>query len=191
MREPGDTTVGAPSPAAGGHRAIRALVGFPDEVDDVAARTVASGVVVAAVAAIATRQAWVAALLAYGFVARVVSGPRLSPLAQVATRVVAPRLAAHRKLLPGPPKRFAQSIGAVVTLAATGCWLAGEPVATFTLLAALALPALAEAALGFCVGCQAFALLMRAGLVPEAACEACADLFGPAASRRRAASQAT
>ncbi|MDA8290649.1 MAG: DUF4395 domain-containing protein [Actinomycetota bacterium] len=183
----GDGLARARRTAARPVRAAASLVGFPEQVNDVAARTVASGVFATAVTALATRQAWLAAPLAYGFLARVVSGPRLSPLAQVATRLVAPRLAAHEKLVPGPPKRFAQGIGAAFTLAATGCWAAGAPVATYVLLAVLALPALLEAALGFCVGCQLFGVLMRVGLVSEATCEACADLWGPAAARRRAA----
>ena len=33
-----------------------------------------------------------------------------------------------------------------------------------------------ESALAFCLGCQAFALLMRAGLVPAQTCEACANI---------------
>ena len=53
---------------------------------------------------------WLFLPLAYGFIARVLSGPRLSPLARLATAVVAPRLGAP-KPVPGPPKRFAQAIG--------------------------------------------------------------------------------
>ncbi|HVC24667.1 MAG TPA: DUF4395 domain-containing protein [Acidimicrobiales bacterium] len=185
-----------PAPGTGGAAAQRprgragslaSLVGFPDRVNDIAARAVATGVVLTVVVALATRQAWVAALLAYGFVARTASGPRFSLLGQLATRVVAPRLPAHEKIVPGPPKRFAQAIGAAFTLAATACWLAGDTRATFVLLAVLAVPALLEASLGLCVGCKAFALLMRAGVIPDSTCEACADLWGPAASRRRAA----
>jgi hypothetical protein len=33
-----------------------------------------------------------------------------------------------------------------------------------------------EAAVGFCVGCRIFALLVRAGMVPESVCEACNDI---------------
>lgn len=41
----------------------------------------------------------------------------------------------------------------------------------FTLLAALAIFASLEAALGICVGCKAFYRAMRLGLVPPAVCE--------------------
>ncbi len=158
---------------------------FPDEVNEVAARTVAAGVALTAVVAVAADQPWLALPLAYGFVARVASGPRFSPLAQLATRVVAPRIGARARRSPGPPKRFAQGIGASFTLAASGLVLSGEPTAALVLLGLLALPALAEAAAGYCVGCRVFALLMEIGVVPESTCLACADLYGPAARARR------
>ncbi len=165
----------------------RSLFTFPNPVNDVAARTVATGVVVMAVVAVAARLPWLTVPLAYGFVARVLSGPRLSPLGQLATRLVAPRLARHVKLVPGPPKRFAQAIGAAFTLGALALWLAGHATGAYVLLAVLAVPAFLEAALGYCVGCQVFALAMRVGLVPASVCEECADIWGPAATARRAA----
>jgi len=160
---------------------------FPNPVNDVAARTVATGVVVMAVAAIVLRQPWLTIPLAYGFVARVASGPRFSPLGLLATRVVAPRLSKWEKLIPGPPKRFAQAMGAAFTLSALGLWLAGETTAAYVMLGLLVVPAALEAALGFCVGCKIFALGMRLGLVPESVCEECNDIWGPAARARRAA----
>ncbi|MBN8869714.1 MAG: DUF4395 family protein [Solirubrobacterales bacterium] len=33
-----------------------------------------------------------------------------------------------------------------------------------------------ESVFAFCVGCQIFALLMRAGIIPDEVCEACADI---------------
>jgi hypothetical protein len=162
-------------------------VPFPAEVNEVAARTVAAGVATTAVVAVASDQPWLAMLLAYGFVARVLAGPRYSPLAQLATRVVAPRLGAHAALAPGPPKRFAQAIGATMTVGASCLFLAGEPTATLALLGVLTVPALLEAAAGYCIGCRLFAALVRLGLVPDSVCVACADLYGQAAETRRAA----
>ena len=57
------------------------------------------------------------AVLALGFLARVLTGPKLSVLGQLATRVIAPRLGPPR-LVPGPPKRFAQAIGLTLTTVA-------------------------------------------------------------------------
>ncbi|HNJ97536.1 MAG TPA: DUF4395 family protein, partial [Ilumatobacteraceae bacterium] len=65
---------------------------FPNPVNETSARLVASGVVVQGVVFLAVRQWWVLLPLAYGFLARVLSGPRFSPLGQFVTRVVTPRL---------------------------------------------------------------------------------------------------
>lgn len=168
--------------------ATSAIFRFPEQVNEVAARSVAAGVVVTVVVAIATRSAWLALPLAYGFVARVLSGPRFSPLAQLATRVVAPRLPRHERLVPGAPKRFAQGIGAAFTLAASGLDISGERGAALVVLGVLAIPALLEAAAGLCLGCTAFGWLGRAGWIPATACAECADIRGPAAALARARS---
>ncbi len=152
------------------------LFSFPNPVNDVSARTVATGVVVMAVLVAGLGWGWVLIPLTYGFVARVLTGPTLSPLGQLAVRVVAPRLPQFEKLVPGPPKRFAQGIGVVFTLTASMLWLAGSPGAARIVVALLAVAAALEAALGFCLGCKVFALLMRAGVVPESVCEECNDL---------------
>jgi hypothetical protein len=153
-----------------------ALLSFPDPVNDTAARVVAGGVVAMAATSLLTGRRWLLAPLAYGFVARVATGPTLSPLGRLATQVVAPRLGPARPV-PGPPKRFAQGIGAVVTTGAAVAELRGaHRLATAGLLAITAAASL-EAGLGLCLGCQAFRVLMRAGVIPDSACESCADIW--------------
>lgn len=166
------------------------IFSFPNPVNDVAARTVATGVVVMAGAAVALRQPWLAVPLAYGFIARTASGPRFSPLGQLATRIVAPRLPDRAKLVPGPPKRFAQAIGATFTVTSVILWLSGNITASLTVLAVLMAPAFLEAAFGYCVGCKLFAVGMHLGIVPESVCEDCNDIWGPAAQERRRAARA-
>jgi len=153
------------------------LFSFPNPVNDVAARAVATGVVVMALAAAVTGQLWLTIPLAYGFVARVASGPRFSPLGLIATRTVAPRLAQYEKLLPGPPKRFAQAIGALFSTSALVLWLVGASTPARVVLAVLVVPAFLEAALGYCVGCKLFAFGMRIGLVPESLCVECNNIW--------------
>ena len=97
------------------------LWSFPNPVNEKAARTVAAGVAVLTAVVLATRWWWLTPVLALGFLARVLTGPSLSPLGQLATRVVAPRLGPPKEV-PGPPKRFAQAIGLAVTTAATVAW---------------------------------------------------------------------
>lgn len=153
------------------------LFGFPDPVNEVSARTVAGGVVALTLAVIVFRQPWLLALLAYGFVARVLTGPTLSPWGQIVTRVIVPRLQVRPKYVPGPPKRFAQGIGATLSVAAlvayavTGSWTV--PV---VLVAMITIAATLESVFGLCLGCKVFAVLMRVGVIPESVCERCNDL---------------
>ena len=150
---------------------------FPNPVNEYAARTVATGVVLMCVAALVLRQPWILVPLAYGFWARVLSGPRFSPLGQLATRVVAPLLPWEPKLVPGPPKRFAQAIGVAFSSTAVALWFGfGLQTAAWVVVALLAVAAFLEAALGLCLGCKMFALLMRFGVIPESVCVECGDL---------------
>jgi len=155
----------------------RALFSFPDPVNEVSARLVAGGVVVMSLLTIGFNLKWATGLIAYGFVARVLTGPSLSPLGQFVTRVVVPRLSVPARLVPGPPKRFAQGIGVTfaggaLTLTVLGYWGAAQIV-----LGLLATAALLESVFGLCLGCKAFALLIRAGAVPEEVCERCTNIW--------------
>lgn len=158
----------------------RPLFSFPNPVNDVAARAVATGVVAMAASAVLFHQPWLTIPLAYGFAARVASGPRFSPLGLIATRMVAPRLTRWEKLVAGPPKRFAQAIGVAFTLTALFLWLTGHAWATDVVLSVLIVPAALEATLGFCIGCKLFAAGIRLGIVPDAVCAECHDLWSRA-----------
>ncbi len=154
------------------------LFSFPDPVNEVSARLVATGVLAMAAATIAFDLRWMTLVLAYGFLARVATGPTLSPLGQLVTRVITPRLGVEPRYVPGPPKRFAQGVG--VAFSATAAILtfgfdAFGPAQV--VLGALLVAASLEAFVGFCLGCWAFALLMRAGVIPEEVCERCNDLW--------------
>ena len=130
-------------------------------------------VVVLSLAIILTGQWWLTFVLAYGFLARVATGPTLSPMGLLATRVVAPRIAGP-KPVPGPPKRFAQTVGLGFSVAALVLhFVVGWSVAATAVLAVLIVFASLEAFLGFCAGCFVFNYLMRWGLVPRSVCEEC------------------
>jgi len=152
------------------------LFEFPNPVNEIAARLVAGGVVVMAAAELLTGQRWLLFVLAYGFLARVATGPTLSPLGQFVTRVVVPRVPWAARPVPGPPKRFAQGIGAVFSTGALSAWLLGAPTVTAVLLAMLLVAATLESVFAICLGCKAFAFLMRTGVVPDHVCLDCADI---------------
>jgi hypothetical protein len=151
---------------------------FPNPVNEVSARVVAGGVVLMATTALASRRRWLIAPLAYGFVARALSGPTLSPLGQLATRVITPRLPIPAKEVPGPPKRFAQTLGAFISV--TALILAfpmKRPKAANTLVGMIAVFATLESGFGFCIGCQLFGVLMKIGVIPEDVCAECAKIW--------------
>jgi hypothetical protein len=152
-----------------------AVTSFPRTINEKAARVVAGVVAVTAAVALATGASWLVVPLAYGFWARVLTGPRLSPLALVASRVVAPRLG-PAKVVAGPPKRFAQAIGAALTSAAVVALALGLQLVVDALLAVLLAAATLESVFALCLGCGIFAVLMRAGMIPAAICAECADL---------------
>jgi hypothetical protein len=78
----------------------------------------------------------------------------------------------------GPPKRFAQAIGAVVTTVAALCALVlGAPTVADVLTAAMVVFATLESVFAFCVGCRIFAVLMSVGVVPDEVCAECADIW--------------
>lgn len=151
--------------------------GFPDPVNEVSARLVAAGVVAQGVVIVGLDQPWLIAVLAFGFVARVLAGPRFSPLGQFVTRVLTPRLPFRAKYVPGPPKRFAQAIGAALSVAAAVLhFVVGATTAAYVLVGMIIVAATLESALGFCVGCAIFGLLMRSGVIPASVCERCNNL---------------
>jgi hypothetical protein len=157
---------------------MHGLFSFPNPVNETSARVVAAVVAVLALVTVAFQQGWLLPVLAYGFVARALTGPTLSPLGLLATRVVTPRLHVAHRYSPGPAKRFAQTIGAVFTVTASLLWfVARAHVAALALVAVLAVFASLEAAFGLCVGCRAFYLGMRLGLVPPHVCEDCARVL--------------
>ncbi|MXP22925.1 DUF4395 family protein [Gordonia sp. HNM0687] len=149
---------------------------FPNPVNDYAARSTAGLVIALAVVAIVVDHPVLYALLALGFLLRVMAGPRFSPFGQLSVRVIAPKIWRKTKLVPGPPKRFAQTIGLVFSGSALVLSLLGLGLAAQIVTAGLVVAATLEFAFGLCLGCVAFGFLQRRGIIPEEVCEACNNL---------------
>jgi hypothetical protein len=157
----------------------RGLFSFPNPVNELSARLVAAGVLIMAGATIVFGQFWLLIPLAYGFVARVLTGPTLSPLGQLVTKVVTPRLPLTVKYVPGPPKRFAQGIGATLTVAAAIAYFGfGSSGTAYVLLGAIVVAATLESVFAICLGCIGFGLLMQWGVIPNEVCDRCNDIWG-------------
>ncbi len=157
---------------------MRKVFSFPNPVDEVSARLVAAGVVVLTGVILATGWLWLTVPLAYGFVARALTGPTLSPWGTLVTRVIRPSLSLDARPTAGPPKRFAQAIGATLSVGAVIAHVGfGASGLALVLVAFITVAASLEAFLGFCLGCKIFALLMKAGVIPESVCEECNDIW--------------
>jgi len=154
----------------------RRLLDFPNPVNETSARLVATGVVAQGIVFLAVRQWWVLVPLAYGFLARVLSGPRFSPLGQFVTRVVTPRLRVEHRFSAGPPKRFAQGIGLMFSGVALVAELAGATPVAVVFIIGLVGAARMEAFRGFCCGCAMVRGLLQVGIIPQSVCLECADI---------------
>jgi hypothetical protein len=155
----------------------RAFFAFPDPVNETAVRVTAAGVATMAVTALVTQQAWVLGVIAYGFIARVIAGPRLSPLALLSTRVITPRITGPHRFVAGPPKRFAQGLGAVATSASViAYYVADWEAVAWTIAGIIVVLATLEFALRICIGCLIYARLVRAGAIRGSDCPECADV---------------
>ncbi len=150
------------------------LFSFPNPVNDYAARAVAAIVIILVVLFEITANEFLLLFITYGFLARVLTGPTLSPVGLLATKIIVPALGSPSKLVPGPPKRFAQFIGLLISLSATiALFVLDSPTSARYLMAVICFFASLESILGFCAGCFVFGWLMKLNLIPESVCESC------------------
>ena len=156
---------------------VRMTFSFPNPVNEIAARLVAAmtlGLCLATITAFIydSAELWLLIPLVYEFLARVLTGPTLSPIGFLASKVLAPRIG--NRPVPGPPKRFAQSIGLTISTTALVIYLVSDSIYTpIILLTIISVFAALEAFAGFCAGCFVFKYLMSWGLVPDTVCRAC------------------
>ena len=149
---------------------------FPNPANETSARLVAAGVVLISAFFLLTNSTLVLIALTYGFAARVATGPAFSPLALFVTRIVTPKLNFNHKFVPGPPKRFAQTIGLTFAATALALTLLGFSTAAQLVIAALIIAATLESVFAICLGCIMFSFLMKLGVIPQSVCESCNNI---------------
>ena len=152
---------------------INNLFSFPNPVNEFSAKFVAGMVAILTIATILTENQFVAGFLLYGFLARVATGPTLSPIGLLATRVIVPALGNPTKLVAGPPKRFAQTVGLAFSATAFVMLMLDFVLVFQITLAILVVFALLESVAGFCAGCFVFSYLMKWKIIPQSVCESC------------------
>ena len=154
---------------------------FPELINEVAARLVAIGVLVLSSVVLfllIDKNNYVLfflSILIYGFLARVSSGPKISPLALFVNKLIFHRLNFKEKLIQVHPKRFAQGIGLIFSLFTAITFVVNLNSISIILISILILFAALEAFIGFCAGCKVFKLLMNIGLIPNDVCEKCSN----------------
>ncbi len=149
---------------------------FPNPANETSARLVAAGVVIISTTFLLTNSTLILLALTYGFAARVIAGPAFSPLALLVTRIVTPKLNFNHKFVPGPPKRFAQTIGLTFAASALVLTLLDYSFAANLVIAALIFAATLESVFAICLGCIMFSFLMKLGVIPQSVCESCNDI---------------
>ena len=149
---------------------------FPNPANETSARLVAGGVVIISTTFLLTNSTLILLALTYGFAARVIAGPAFSPLALLVTRIVTPKLNFNHKFVPGPPKRFAQTIGLTFAATALTLTLLDYSFAANLVIAALIFAATLESVFAICLGCIMFSFLMKLGVIPQSVCESCNDI---------------
>ena len=156
---------------------IRNIFSFPHPVNEFAARLVAGMVVLLILTILLTGYTPLLWLLFYGFVARVLTGPTLSPMGLLATKVIIPILGNPNKPVAGPPKRFAQLIGFIlISLSLLAEFVLLSTNLAYILIIIIAVFAILESVVGFCAGCFVFSQLMKIGIIPESTCEKCNNI---------------
>lgn len=96
-------------------------------------------------------------------------GVQHTAYAWVFRTVVRPRLAAPSHLEDAAPPRFAQTVGLAFAVLGLVGLLAGAEVLALVAVGFALAAALLNAAFGFCLGCEVYLLLRRAGVAPAGA----------------------
>lgn len=103
----------------------------------------------------------ITALFAWGAFA----GVQRHPYGALFRALVRPRLSAPTTLEDPVPPTFAQGVGFVISLAGVALHLAGVPFGLVIAASAAFVAAFLNSVFGYCLGCQIYLLLVRAGIL--------------------------
>jgi len=100
------------------------------------------------------------------------AGIQKHPYGAVYRRLIAPRLAPPTEREHPAPPTFAQLVGLLVTATGLVLHLLGLPGALVVAASAAFIAAFLNAAFAYCLGCQLYVLLVRAGIIRRSAARA-------------------
>ena len=155
---------------------LKTIFSFPETINEYAARMVAGFIVILALTYLYSHNIYLLVFMVYGFLARVMAGPSLSPIALLVTKFLIPKMGNPYAECPGAPKRFAQFVGLVFTSSAFYFVMSGQSITAYLLIGILAIFASLESIMGFCAGCWFFKQMMKWGWIPQRVCEKCNDI---------------
>jgi Domain of unknown function (DUF4395) len=105
--------------------------------------------------------AWPLAVQTVVFAISVVFGVQASPYGQLFKRLIRPRLGPPKELEDAAPPRFAQLVGLVFAVAGLIGYLTGVAVLGVVATGFALVAAFVNAAVGLCLGCEAYLLIHR------------------------------
>ena len=155
---------------------LKSIFSFPETINEFAARMVAGFIVILSLTYLYSPNIYLLLFMVYGFLARVIAGPSLSPIALLVTKILIPKMGNPYAECPGPPKRFAQFVGLVFTSSAFYFVMRGQLTTAYLLIGILAIFASLESIMGFCAGCWFFKQMIKWGWIPQRVCEKCDDI---------------
>ena len=104
---------------------------------------------------------WPLAVQAVVFAISVAFGVQASPYGQLFKRLIRPRLGPPKELEDAAPPRFAQLVGLVFAVAGLIGYLTGAAVLGVVATGFALVAAFVNAAVGLCLGCEAYLLIHR------------------------------
>ncbi|MFK4084295.1 DUF4395 domain-containing protein [Kribbella sp. NPDC020789] len=104
---------------------------------------------------------WILAVQTLVFAIGVAFGVQASPYGQLFKRLVRPRLGPPKELEDAAPPRFAQLVGLIFAIAGLIGYLSGATVLGVVATGFALVAAFVNAAVGLCLGCEAFLLIQR------------------------------
>lgn len=136
-------------------------------------RTIALVVLIISSLTILFKQPIIMLLLSLDFIIRAFFNSKYSPLAAIFGRFLSKIIPFRNKVILKRPKKFAASIGAILSLTAGIFGLAGQTSIMIYISIVLVFFSFLETFLKFCAGCWIFRILIQLKIVHEDICVDC------------------
>ncbi len=145
----------------------------PERVQERKVRAIALEVVVISTFAILFNQPILMLLLSLDFIVRAFINSKYSPLAIISKYFLSNLLPFRNKIILMKPKKFAASIGVILSLAAGIFGLSGQTSTMIYITAVLLIFSFLETFFKFCAGCWMFGILIRMNIISKENCQDC------------------